>query len=116
MWYPTPLLARVIAARFAMSCDLRSSFGHISRSSGVIRVRPATPGRCDGGQREKEENVDETIIRQRLEDFVKAICAKDIDCVTSFYSPDLVSFDLTPPLRHFGADGKRLAWQQAFAA
>jgi ketosteroid isomerase-like protein len=34
----------------------------------------------------------------------------------SLYAPDLVSFDLTPPLRHLGVDGKRLAWQQAFAA
>src|SRR5262249_58443474 len=25
------------------------------------------------------------------------------------------SFDLTPPLRHFGADAKRRAWQEVFA-
>src|SRR5262245_62270469 len=55
-------------------------------------------------------------IRQRVGNFVKTICAKDIDRVTALYSPDLVSFDLTPPLRHFGADGKRRAWQEAFAA
>jgi ketosteroid isomerase-like protein len=47
---------------------------------------------------------------------VKAICAKDIDLVTSLYAPDLVSFDIAPPLRYFGADGKRRAWQEAFAA
>jgi len=60
--------------------------------------------------------VAENIIRQRVEDLVKAIRAKDIDRVTSIYAPDLVSFDLTPPLRYFGADGKRRAWQEAFAA
>src|SRR5262245_7090097 len=34
----------------------------------------------------------------------------------SLYAPDLVSFDLAPPLRSFGADGKRRAWQEALAA
>ena len=55
-------------------------------------------------------------VRQRVGNFVKAICAKDIDGVISLYAPDLVSFDLAPPLRYFGADGKRRAWQEAFAA
>ena len=36
-------------------------------------------------------------IRQRVGDFVKVICAKDIDGVMSLYAPDLVSFDLTRP-------------------
>jgi len=55
-------------------------------------------------------------IRKRVGDWVKAICAKDIDGVMSFYAPNLVSFDLTPPLRYVGAVGKRRAWQEAFAA
>jgi len=60
--------------------------------------------------------VAEALIRQRVEDLVKAIRAKDIDRITSLYAPELVSFDLTPPLRYVGADGKRRAWQEAFAA
>src|SRR5215471_11059043 len=60
--------------------------------------------------------MSEALIRQRVEDWVKAIQSKDIDGVMSIYAPDLVSFDLTPPLRYFGADGKRRAWQEAFAA
>jgi len=60
--------------------------------------------------------MSETLIRRRVEDWVKAIRAKDIDGVTSLYAPDLISFDLAPPLRYFGADGKRRAWQEAFAA
>ena len=54
-------------------------------------------------------------IRQRVGNFVKAICAKDIDGVMSLYTPELVSFHLTAPLRHFEADGKRRAWQGVFA-
>jgi ketosteroid isomerase-like protein len=34
----------------------------------------------------------------------------------SLYAPDIVSFDLDPPLRYAGADNKRRAWQKLFAA
>jgi ketosteroid isomerase-like protein len=67
---------------------------------------------CPG---EKEEAVAEALIRQRVEDLVKALRAKDIDSVMSFYAPNLVSFDLAPPLQYIGADNKRRAWQEAFA-
>jgi ketosteroid isomerase-like protein len=66
-------------------------------------------------QGEKEEAVAEALIRQRVEDAVKALRAKDIDGVMPLYAPNIVSFDLTPPLRYAGADGKRRAWQGAFA-
>jgi ketosteroid isomerase-like protein len=59
--------------------------------------------------------VAESLIRQRVEDLVKAIRAKDIDGIASVFAPDLVSFDITPPLRRFGADAKRGAWREAFA-
>ncbi|WP_227356041.1 YybH family protein [Haladaptatus salinisoli] len=55
-------------------------------------------------------------IRQRIEDYTKAIRAKDIDGVMSFFAPNLVSFDLAPPLRYTGADNKRQEWQDAFDA
>ena len=57
----------------------------------------------------------ETIIRQRVEGWTKAIRAKDIDGTMSLYAPDIVSFDIVPPLRYAGADNKRRAWQEAFA-
>jgi len=67
-------------------------------------------------RREKEEAVAEALIRQRVEDYAKAIRAKDIDDVMSFFAPNLVSFDIAPPLRYVGADTKRRTWQEAFAA
>jgi ketosteroid isomerase-like protein len=57
----------------------------------------------------------ETLIRERVNDWARALCAKDLDAVATFYAPDLVSFDLTPPLRYAGADAKRRAWQHVFA-
>ena len=58
----------------------------------------------------------EMLIRQRVADWAKAIRAKNIDGIASLYAPDLVSFDLTPPLRYVGAEGKRRAWQEIFAS
>ena len=57
----------------------------------------------------------EALIRQRVDDLVKALNAKDLDAIMSLYAPDLVSFDLGPPLRYVGAGNKRRAWQEAFA-
>jgi uncharacterized protein (TIGR02246 family) len=59
--------------------------------------------------------VAEASIRRRLEDVAKAIRAKDIDGVMSLYAPNIVSFDIAPPLRYAGADNKRRAWQEFFA-
>jgi ketosteroid isomerase-like protein len=56
------------------------------------------------------------LIRQRVLDWATAIGAKDIDRVMSFYSSDIVSFDIDPPLRYAGADNKRRAWERVFAA
>jgi ketosteroid isomerase-like protein len=33
----------------------------------------------------------------------------------SLYAPNLVSFDIVPPLRYVGADNKRRAWQEVSA-
>jgi ketosteroid isomerase-like protein len=60
----------------------------------------------------------EALIRERVEDYVKALRAKDIDGVMSLFAPNLVSFDIAPhfgALRYFGAENKRRAWQEAFA-
>jgi len=62
--------------------------------------------------------MSEVLVRQRVEDAVKALNAKDIDGVMSLYAPDVVSFDIAPhfgALRYVGADNKRRAWQGALA-
>jgi ketosteroid isomerase-like protein len=42
------------------------------------------------------------------------IRAKDIDAV--MYTPNIVSFNLDPPLRYAGTENKRRAWQEFFGA
>ncbi len=76
----------------------------------------ARPTQASNQRGEKEEAVAEALIRQRVEDGAKAIRAKDIDGVMSLYASNIVSFDLNPPLRYVGANNKRRAWQEAFAA
>jgi uncharacterized protein (TIGR02246 family) len=63
----------------------------------------------------KEEAVAEALIRQRVEEWAKALRAQDIEGVMSLYAPDIVSFDIAPPLRYAGTDKKRRAWQEVFA-
>jgi uncharacterized protein (TIGR02246 family) len=50
---------------------------------------------------------DEARIRETIADWVAAIHAKDVDRVMSFYMPDVVQFDLSPPLEHAGAKAIR---------
>jgi uncharacterized protein (TIGR02246 family) len=71
------------------------------------------PPQTGGG---KGDAVPEALIRQRVEDVARAIRAKDLHGVMSLYAPDVVSFDIGPPLRYEGADNKRRAWQDMFAA
>jgi ketosteroid isomerase-like protein len=58
----------------------------------------------------------EALIRRRVEDYARAVSAKDIDGVMCFFAPDLVSFDIAiKALRYAGADHKRREWQKVFA-
>ena len=59
--------------------------------------------------------IDETDIRRRIDTLVEAIRAMDLEGVKPIYAPDLVSFDIVPPLQHVGAEAKRNNWVDAFA-
>ena len=43
---------------------------------------------------------DEAEIRRRIESWAHALRAKDVRGVVSHYAPDVVAFDLAPPLQH----------------
>ena len=58
----------------------------------------------------------DALVRQRVEKWAKAVGAKDIDRVMSFYAPHIVSFDIDGPLRYAGVDNKRRAWENVFTA
>jgi len=58
--------------------------------------------------------VDEANIRQQIDKLVEAIRAMDLEGVKPIYAPDIVSFDVGPPLQHVGAEAKWRNWVDAF--
>jgi len=60
--------------------------------------------------------VDEASIRQQIDKLVEAIRAMDLEGVKPIYAPDIVSFDVGPPLQHVGAEAKWRNWVDAFTA
>lgn len=58
--------------------------------------------------------TDEAEIRAQLNSLVAAIQAMDLERVTSIYAPDIVSFDVQPPLRVVGREAKSRNWIEAF--
>jgi PhnB protein len=60
---------------------------------------------------EKAKALAEAQIRALIEDWARAMRAKDVDGVMAHYAADSVTFDLAPPLFSTGADAKGLqAW------
>jgi len=59
--------------------------------------------------------ADEAAIRRRIETWAEAVRALDLESAMSIYAPDIVSFDVEPPLQHLGLDAKRRNWVGASA-
>ena len=60
--------------------------------------------------------TDETEIRQLIDKLLQAIRDRDLDGVKPVFAPDVVSFDIQPPLRHVGAEAKWRNWTDVFTA
>lgn len=58
--------------------------------------------------------IGEAEIRQLMDGWARAIRAKDVTGVMSYYAPDLLSFDLAPPLRYRGANAYRRSLEEWF--
>ena len=56
----------------------------------------------------------EAAIRELIDGFVKAIRGKDIDGVMSVFAPEVISFDLGPPLQHGGGETFKKRWKELF--
>jgi uncharacterized protein (TIGR02246 family) len=60
--------------------------------------------------------IDEADIRRRIDKLVEAIRAMDLEGVKSIYAPNVVSFDIVPPLQHVGAEAQWKNWEDVFMA
>ena len=63
-----------------------------------------------------DQTGEESGIRQLIDGFQRAIRAKDLGGVLSVYAPDIVSFDLVPPMQHVGIAAYRRPWEATFAS
>lgn len=61
-----------------------------------------------------DTKIDEAQIRELLDDWKKAAGEKDIEGVMACYTPDVVSFDMLPPLQCAGAEAYRKNWELGF--
>src|SRR6266496_5167809 len=63
-------------------------------AAGIALGSASAADSSDAAKGEKREAVTEALVRQRVEDWAKAVRAKDIDGVMSLYATNNVSFDL----------------------
>jgi uncharacterized protein (TIGR02246 family) len=90
-------------AGIAFSCAVALAFSGWASTSDPMIAK---------GDRSKNEAA----IRELIDGFVKAIRAKDINGVMSVFAPEVVSFDLTPPMQHGGGKSFVKRWQDLFGA
>ena len=60
--------------------------------------------------------TEEAGIRQQIDKLVEALRATDLEAVKSIYAPDMVSFDVGPPLQVVGVEAKAKNWIEVFTA
>ena len=63
---------------------------------------------------EKHRQDDEAAIQRRLDEWTMLLRDKNIEGVMSLYAPEVVTFDIVPPLRYVGADALRKLWEEVF--
>ncbi len=60
--------------------------------------------------------IGEREIHTLMDDMANAIRAKDVDALMAHYAPDVLTFDLLPPLQYQGADAIRKRVSQWFSS
>jgi len=63
-----------------------------------------------------KNSTEEILIRTLIHGWMTALRAKDVDALMAYYAPDILLYDLAPPLAHHGADLYRKSWQAWFAS
>ncbi|HWD77554.1 MAG TPA: nuclear transport factor 2 family protein [Kribbella sp.] len=60
--------------------------------------------------------VSEAELRERIDVLLDAVRTGDLTALKTIFAPDIVSFDIEPPLRHPGAGKKMANWEAVFQA
>jgi uncharacterized protein (TIGR02246 family) len=56
----------------------------------------------------------EAEVRELMDNWLRAVRTKNVNGVMSHYAPDIVTFDIAPPLQYRGADAYRRNWEEWF--
>ncbi|MFI7006346.1 YybH family protein [Streptomyces sp. NPDC050145] len=64
----------------------------------------------------QQQATDEAEIRRHIDKLVEGLEKKDLEALRRLYAPDIVSFDVQPPLQHVGVDAKLANWTPVFTA
>jgi len=59
-------------------------------------------------------DVDEAAIRARIAEIADGLRTKNLEALRQIYSPEVVSFDVEPPLQHVGIEAKLQNWAKVF--
>ncbi|MEV4670787.1 MULTISPECIES: YybH family protein [Actinomadura] len=62
-----------------------------------------------------QRELDEAELKQHIDKIIEGLRAKDLDTLEKLYTPDVVSFDIEPPLQHVGVAEKLKNWSNVFA-
>jgi uncharacterized protein (TIGR02246 family) len=85
-----------------------------SSRSGEADARTASLDSQNSMTIEQNKTKNEAAVRELIDGFTKAIRTKDIDRIMAVFAPDVVSFDLGPPLQHGGGDAFTQRWHELF--
>jgi uncharacterized protein (TIGR02246 family) len=58
---------------------------------------------------------DEAAVRAVIDALTTAVRAKDVEAMLAQCAPDIVTFDMVPPIKHEGADAIRRLWARTLA-
>lgn len=59
----------------------------------------------------KKKVNNKAAVRKTIDDFMAALCNKDVKSMVAYYAPDAVLFDVKPPLQVRGAIAWRHIWE-----
>jgi uncharacterized protein (TIGR02246 family) len=62
-----------------------------------------------------EAPADGAAVKAVIDALMDAVRAKDVEAMLSHCAPDIVTFDMVPPIKHEGADAIRLLWAKTLA-
>lgn len=64
---------------------------------------------------QESKTTDEDLIRALIENWAKAVRAKDINKILAHHSPDILMFDVPPPFESKGIEEYKKTWNTFFS-